>query len=87
MDRVIATSLHAAILLRAASLCVRIGFKKRTKMDVGIINTNPVVHEQPECTTRPHAADALDPLAVFGRVLQISPCESILLGSFSSAFS
>jgi hypothetical protein len=66
MDWVIAASLHAAILLRAASLCVRIGFKKRTKMAVGIINTNPVVHERQECITRPHAADALDPLAVFG---------------------
>jgi hypothetical protein len=73
MGRVIAASLHTAI-----------GFKKSTKMAVGSINTNPVVHERPEFATRPHA---VDPLAVFGRVLQISPCEPILLGSFSSAFS
>jgi len=53
-----------------------------------MINANPVVHERPERAAHPHAADALDPLDVFGRVLQFqsSPRESISLGSFSSAF-
>ena len=57
-------------------------------MTVGMINANPVVHERPESAAHPHAADALDPLDVFGRVLQFqsSPRESISLGSFSSAF-
>jgi hypothetical protein len=60
--------------------------KRRRKMTVGMINANPVVHERPERAAHPHAADALDPLDVFGRVLQSSPRESISLGSFSSAF-
>ena len=53
------------LVARTASLCVRIGFKKRTKMAVGIINTNTVVHERPECATRPHAANTLDPLCLW----------------------
>jgi hypothetical protein len=55
-------------------------------MTVGMINANPVVHERPERASHPHAADVLDPLDVFGRVLQSSPRESISFGSFSSAF-
>uniref|UniRef100_A0A804M4W1 MIP18 family-like domain-containing protein n=1 Tax=Zea mays TaxID=4577 RepID=A0A804M4W1_MAIZE len=42
-------------------------------MTVGMINANPVVHERPERASHPHAADVLDPLDVFGRVLQSSP--------------
>jgi hypothetical protein len=54
-------------------------------MTVGMINANPVVHERPERAAHPHAADALDPLDVFGTVPQPSPRESTSLGFFSSA--
>lgn len=40
-------------------------------MTLGMINANPVVHERPERAAHPHAADALDPLDVFGRVLSV----------------
>jgi hypothetical protein len=39
-------------------------------MTVGMINANPVVHERPERAAHPHAADALDPLDVFGTATQ-----------------
>jgi len=48
-------------------------------MTVGMINANPVVHERPERAAHPHAADALDPLDVFGTV----PPALASLGFFS----
>jgi hypothetical protein len=39
-------------------------------MTLGMINPNPVVHERPERSAHPHAADALDALDVFGTVLR-----------------
>jgi len=42
-------------------------------MTVGMINANPVVHERQERAAHPHAADALDPLDIFGMVPQPSP--------------
>jgi len=53
--------------------------KGRRKMTVGMINANPVVHERPERAAHPHAADALDPLDVFGTV----PPALASLGFFS----
>jgi hypothetical protein len=56
----------------------------RKKMTVGMINANPVVHERPERSAHPHAADALDALDVFGTVLRVplpfhsSPCRSVV---------
>lgn len=84
MGRVIAASLHAAILSRVRPRCVsavRTGFKQRTKMVVGIINTNTVVHKRPECAMRPHVTDALDrslSLVEYFRSLLASPSYSVL---------
>jgi hypothetical protein len=50
-------------------------------MVVGIINTNTVVHERPECATHPHVTDALDrslSLVEYFRSLLASPSYSVL---------
>ncbi|XP_062214489.1 protein AE7-like 1 [Phragmites australis] len=44
-------------------------------MTVGMINANPVVHERPERTAHPHAADTLDALDVFDTVRDIKDPE------------
>lgn len=53
-------------------------------MTVGMINANPVVHERLERAAHPHAADALDPLDIFGTVTRSAPRESSSLGSIPS---
>ncbi|KAL5211004.1 hypothetical protein ABZP36_006627 [Zizania latifolia] len=59
-----------------ANLLSREVAARRTKMTVGMINANPVVHERPErAAAHPHAADALDPLDVFDTVRDIKDPE------------
>jgi hypothetical protein len=77
------------LVARTASLCVRSPHRVQAEDEDGCghyqhkhggARAAGVCHASP-CHRRAR------PLTVFGRVLQISPCESILLGSFSSAFS